>query len=213
MLLAFILFGAVLGPLFGTIPFGLAVVLAFVVLVLVRPVALGTVLLRARMSRIGRAFIVWFGPRGLSGLLLALLVVEAGVPGATQLLAVTGVVVLVSVLVHGVTATPAARWYGQRVAQATATPAEEREGDAAGLFRGEATDVPRISPVELQAMLRGPRPPVVLDVRARGQYAQADGQIPGSVRVPPDQVRDWVREWAAQAGPASKDQVVVAYCT
>jgi NhaP-type Na+/H+ or K+/H+ antiporter len=215
MLLAFILFGAVLGPLFGTIPFGLAVALGIVVMVVVRPAAMGLVLARAQMSWIGRAFIAWFGPRGLSALLLALLVVEANVPGATRLLAVTGVVVLVSVLVHGVTATPAARWYGEQVARATQTPAEEREGDAAGLFRGEATDASRISPEELHALLAGPRPPMVLDVRARGHYAAADGQIPGTVRVLPDQVGDWARDWTAQAGPAAtaKDRLVVAYCT
>jgi NhaP-type Na+/H+ or K+/H+ antiporter len=223
MLLAFILFGAVLGPLFHTIPVGLAVLLAIVVLVVVRPLALGTVLLRARMSRMGRAFIAWFGPRGLSALLLALLVVEARVPGATYLLAVTGVVVLVSVLVHGVTATPAARWYGEQVARAAQTPPEERESAAGGLFRDEATDAPRISPEELHTLLGRPRPPIMLDVRARGQYAVAEGQIPGSVRVPPDQVQDWARQWTAQAGlaPAAqdhaaqdpKDQLVVAYCT
>jgi hypothetical protein len=203
---AFILFGAVLGPLFDTIPVGLAVLLALVVLVVVRPLALEAVLLRARMSRMGRAFIAWFGPRGLSALLLALLVVEAQVPGATGLLAVTGVVVLVSVLVHGVTATPAARWYGEQVARAAQTPPEERESAAAGLFRDEATEEPRISPEELHTLLVGLNPPVVLDVRARGQYAVADGQIPGSVGVPPDQVCDWARLWTAQADLASAAQ-------
>ena len=209
MLLAFILFGAVLGPLFGTIPFGLALVFAVVAIVVVRPAALGLALMRAKMSLVARVFIAWFGPRGLSALLLALLVVAAGVPGATQLLAITGVVVLVSVFAHGVTATPASRWYAERVAQAPAAPAEERESSAAGLFEEEAADVPRISAEELRAWLAGPRPPIVLDVRTRGQYAVADGQIPGSVRVPPDKVR----EWAASAGATAKDRAVVAYCT
>src|SRR6185312_14897391 len=84
MLLAFILFGAVLGPLFGTIPFGMALLFAVIAIVVVRPAALGTALLRARMSPLARGFIAWFGPRGLSALLLALLVVEAGASGATR---------------------------------------------------------------------------------------------------------------------------------
>jgi len=209
MLLAFILFGAALGPLFGTISFGLALLFALVAIFVVRPAVLWAVLLRARMSTLGRAFIAWFGPRGLSALLLALLTVEAGAPGGTQLLAVTGVVVLVSVLVHGVTATPAARWYGERVAKAKQTPAEEREGSAAGLFRAEARGAPRISPQELHALLAGALPPIVLDVRARGHFAAADGRIPGSIRVLPDQIR----EWAEQAGDAVRDRKVVAYCT
>ena len=114
---------------------------------------MGLALLRAKMSPIARGFIAWFGPRGLSALLLALLVVEAGIPQATNLLAITGVVVLVSVLVHGVSATPASRWYGQKIAQASVTMAEKRESDASGLFEGEASDIPRVSPEELRAML------------------------------------------------------------
>jgi NhaP-type Na+/H+ or K+/H+ antiporter len=206
MLLAFILFGAVLAPLFSAIPFGLALLFAVIAIAVVRPVALGVVFLRARMSRVGRAFIAWFGPRGLSALLLALLAVQAGAPGAEQLLAITGVVVLVSVLAHGVSATPAARWYGERIARMRKTPAEEREGVAAGLFRGEAKEAPRITVAELHDLLAGPKPPIVLDVRARGHYAVSVGQIPGSVRVLPDQVVEW-------AANAPRDRLVVAYCT
>jgi sodium/hydrogen antiporter len=209
MLLAFILFGIVLGPLFGTIPFGLATLFALVVIVLVRPTALALALAPAKMSAVGRLFIAWFGPRGLSALLLALLVVEARAPHATIVLAITGVVALVSVLLHGVTATPAARWYGERVAHARDAPPEERESGASGLFKGEAEEIPRVTPAELHAMLAGPHPPLILDVRTRGQYTMSDEQIPGSARVLPDQVR----EWAARATPAEKDRMIVAYCT
>ncbi|HEV2404776.1 MAG TPA: cation:proton antiporter [Ktedonobacterales bacterium] len=209
MLLGFVLFGAVLGPLFGTINFGSALLFALIAIVVVRPAALGLAFLRARMSRLARIFIAWFGPRGLSALLLALLVVEAGAPRASSLLAVTGVVVLVSVFAHGVSATPASRWYGERVARAHTTLAEEREGNAADLFRGEASDIPRVTPEELRAWLDGPRPPLVLDVRTRAHYAEADGQIPGSVRVLPDHVK----EWAAHLPATMRDHVIVAYCT
>jgi sodium/hydrogen antiporter len=49
----------------------------------------------------GRLLIAWFGPRGLSSLLLILLPVFAGVPGSDQLFAVCSLVVLVSVVLHG----------------------------------------------------------------------------------------------------------------
>lgn len=209
MLLAFILFGAVLGPLFGTIGFGLALLFAIIAIFVVRPGAMGLALMHAKMSPLARGFIAWFGPRGLSALLLALLVVAAGAPQATTLLAITGVVVLVSVLAHGVSATPAARWYGLQVAQASVTMAEERESGAAGLFEGEAIDVPRVTPEELRTWMNESSPPIVLDVRTRAHYAEANGRIPGSVRVLPDQIR----EWAAQADPAAKHRRVVAYCT
>ncbi|HEX8032404.1 MAG TPA: cation:proton antiporter [Ktedonobacterales bacterium] len=208
MLLAFILFGVLLGPLFGTIPFFLALVLAVLAIVVVRPLAITLAFLRAKVSQDARAFIAWFGPRGLSSLLLALLVVEANTPRSIQLLAVAGVVVFVSVLVHGVTATPASQWYGNRVARERVVRPEERESTAEGLFKQDATEVPRITAEKLHAMLAGPRPPVVLDVRTRGQYAATDGQIPGSIRILPDQVREW-----AETAEALKDRPIVAYCT
>ena len=65
----------------------------------------------------------WFGPRGLSSLLLALLIVQADLPGAEYLLGIIGVVVIVSVVLHGVSATPAISLYEARVA-ATTQPEE-----------------------------------------------------------------------------------------
>lgn len=49
----------------------------------------------------GRLLIAWFGPRGLSSLLLVLLPVFAGLPGSNQLFAICSLVVLVSVVLHG----------------------------------------------------------------------------------------------------------------
>jgi NhaP-type Na+/H+ or K+/H+ antiporter len=49
----------------------------------------------------GRLLIAWFGPRGLSSLLLILLPVFAGLPGSEQLFQVCSLVVLVSVVLHG----------------------------------------------------------------------------------------------------------------
>jgi NhaP-type Na+/H+ or K+/H+ antiporter len=49
----------------------------------------------------GRLLIAWFGPRGLSSLLLILLPVFAGLPGSEQLFAICSLAVLVSVVLHG----------------------------------------------------------------------------------------------------------------
>jgi hypothetical protein len=73
------------------------------------------------------------------------------------------------------------------------------------LFQADPTAVPRITPQALAAQLAGPHPPIVLDVRARAHYDQAMDQIPGSIRVLPDQVA----AWATTEPPG----VVVAYCT
>src|SRR6266850_7475116 len=58
-------------------------------------------LLGSGVDRRGRLLIAWFGPRGLSSLLLVLLAVFAGVPDSDRLFAVCSLVVLVSVVLHG----------------------------------------------------------------------------------------------------------------
>jgi sodium/hydrogen antiporter len=206
MMLAFVLFGVVLSTLLGTIALLPALALALIALLLIRPLSLILVLLRAKMSLFARAFIGWFGPRGLNSLLLALLGVQAEIPGAEYLLAVTGVVVVVSVLAHGISATPLSTWYGWRVARAEKTLAEERAGDFPDLFDPEPTTIPRISAEELVTQLAGPHPPLVLNVQARAHYARDEGEIPGSIRVLPDQVTDW-------ATHQPKERPIVTYCS
>jgi NhaP-type Na+/H+ or K+/H+ antiporter len=204
MLLSFILFGALLSTMLDTVPLLPVLALAAVVLFVARPLAIQLVLLRAAVSLKARAFIGWFGPRGLGSLLFALLTVRAGVPHAEELLAITGLVVTASVILHGVTATPLARWYGRAAARETLD--EERESTAGGLFEHHPDGAPRITPAELARQLAGPSPPLVLDVRARASYDPRGEQIPGSVRVEPDHVTEW-------AATAPRDRLVVAYCT
>jgi NhaP-type Na+/H+ or K+/H+ antiporter len=202
LLFAFVLFGAVLSTLFATIPLWPALALALLSLFLMRPLAISLVLHRASLSRSARAFIGWFGPRGLSSLLLVLLAVQAHIPGADRLMVITGVVVLVSVVLHGVSATPLTRWYAARVASTTLP--EERESTSAALLGegGEAT--PRIQASELWERLQGPAPPVVLDVRTRSQYHGE--RIPGSIHLFPDELLGW-------ATGQPREREVVAYCT
>jgi NhaP-type Na+/H+ or K+/H+ antiporter len=100
LLFTFILFGSSL------IWSGLALVsfttLLFVALVfLFRPAAFLLALARTKLTRFERFLISWFGPRGLSTLLLVLLPVFAGIPGSQQLFAISSLVVLLSVVVHG----------------------------------------------------------------------------------------------------------------
>lgn len=59
------------------------------------------------------AFLGWFGPRGLASMLFGLLIVtEGGVAMGDELFAVISLVVLASILLHGITAAPWARRYG-----------------------------------------------------------------------------------------------------
>lgn len=203
MLLAFVLFGAVLSGIWHMVDLPPALALAALVIFAIRPGVLGLVLSFGRMSWPARLFVSWFGPRGLNSLLLALLVVQAGVTGSELLLATVGVVVLASLLVHGGTATPMSAWYGRRAARETL--AEERESTAPGLFSHDDREVSRISTEELSRLLADPDPPVVLDVRSRSSFEASGYQIPGSIRVLPDEVTAWAAECPA-------GRLVVAYC-
>ncbi len=204
MLLAFVLFGAVLSDLLGTVDVVPTLALAALVIFAIRPAVLGLVLVRARMSWQAHAFVCWFGPRGLNSLLLALLVVQAGIPGSELLLATVGVVVMASVAIHGGTATPIGVWYGRAAAKETLE--EERESTVAGLFAGHKGDVHMVTPEELSARLSEPDPPLVLDVRTRASYSRDGTRIPGSVRVLPDRAVEW-----ANGNPPGRE--VVAYCS
>lgn len=206
MLLAFVLFGALLSTMLGQVPLLATLALAGLAIFVIRPVAVRLVLWlgRADLSRYARQFIGWFGPRGLNSLLFALLVFAQGVPGGEELFAVVGVVVLVSVVAHGATATPFSSWYARKAGQETLV--EERAGTAAELFNQSPDDVPRVTPAQLSDRLGGPNPPLILDVRSRSEYDRDGVRIPGSIRVLPDQVTEW-------AADRLRDQPYVLYCT
>lgn len=66
------------------------------------------------------AFLAWFGPRGLASIVFALLAIEELGTDAEVVRDATGVValtVLLSVILHGATSGPWAKWYGRWVAR------------------------------------------------------------------------------------------------
>lgn len=204
MLLAFILFGALLSTLISTVALLPALLFAVIVLVVARPLAIGLVLRKTGISKRARMFIGWFGPRGLSSLLFALLVVSQGVPDAEWLLTITGVVVTASVIAHGVSATPLIAAYGRAMARETLP--EEREATASGLFGVESSGAPRISPETLASWLESATPPVLLDVRSRYAFSGGEPGIPGSIRVALDDIEAWAKD-------RSRERAIVAFCT
>jgi hypothetical protein len=174
MLLAF----AVISQIVSQFPVGTALLLACVALLLARPLAIGLALRRSAISWQARVFIGWFGPRGLNSMLLALLVLHARVPHAEYLLAIVGVVVTISVIAHGVTATPLSALYAHTVEDKTL--AEERGENAAELFGKRGDDPLRIPAAELAHRLESEQPPLILDARTRSQYRLDHTKIPGS---------------------------------
>jgi NhaP-type Na+/H+ or K+/H+ antiporter len=61
-------------------------------------------------------FIGWFGPRGLASVVFCVIVVNAGLPGESILTQVVSVTIILSILLHGITANLWAGGFGRRMA-------------------------------------------------------------------------------------------------
>ncbi|HEU0177476.1 MAG TPA: cation:proton antiporter [Blastocatellia bacterium] len=157
-------------------------------------------LIRSNVDMRGRLLIAWFGPRGLSSLLLVLLPVFAGLPGGEHLFAICSLVVLVSVVLHG----------GSPMLLAQIARKRAREGRADGA--GEATS----AQVDARVPQERPREalPVALISRvdsttsaggtdgdastkaiaSRQLGAEGDGAQVGPQRISLDELRRLLRE-------------------
>lgn len=97
-------------------------VYAILSLTVVRIIPVGLALLGSRLRRDTILFIGWFGPRGLASIVFAILGLEAmhasGLP-SDAVAATLAWTVLLSVVLHGLSAEPLARWYGRRLADAS----------------------------------------------------------------------------------------------
>jgi len=100
LLFTFVLFGGSLIWSGFTVMTGTTLLFALIVLLIRPPVFLAS-LARSGVERRDRFLIAWFGPRGLSSLLLVLLPVFAGLPESERLFAICCLVVLLSVALHG----------------------------------------------------------------------------------------------------------------
>ena len=113
--LTFFVFGALIvatgydGPipaLLAFIPFAL---------LFARPVAVEFALAGTAMPRSHKAFIAWFGPKGVASMLFALLVLDASVENGSLIFDAASFVILASILIHGLTDTVGAKWIGRRM--------------------------------------------------------------------------------------------------
>ena len=106
-LLTFLVFGAVLAPVGLEHASLKSVMLAIAFLTVVRIVPICISLTGTGLSAYEKFFLGWFGPRGLASILFALLVLERfDIPGGEELAACVVLTVLLSIVLHGVTATP-----------------------------------------------------------------------------------------------------------
>jgi NhaP-type Na+/H+ or K+/H+ antiporter len=83
-----------------------ALLYAVLSLTLVRMLPVFLCLVGTRTSTADKLFIGWFGPRGLATIVFAILVLDEKLPGNDTIMLAAGWTVLLSVVAHGVTATP-----------------------------------------------------------------------------------------------------------
>jgi NhaP-type Na+/H+ or K+/H+ antiporter len=216
LLLTFVAFGASLIWSGFTVADGRTVLFALVAL-LARTVVLLPVLSRAGLEAGSCRIIAWFGPRGLSSLLLVLLPVFAGIPGAERLFTVTCLVVLFSVVLHGGGIALFLR-RGRLRATSPTGAIEAREPTAGAVARESAgttekekraeAEVPeRITIEELRRLWDEGAPVTVVDVRTERSYRDDGLRAAGSIRLPPD---DAVR--LARERRLSQHATLVLYC-
>src|SRR6185369_15786311 len=114
LLFTFVIFGSsLIWTGFNELNWPTVIFVAFAMLIRI-PVYLLS-LIGSRVDRRGRALIAWFGPSGLSSLLLVLIAVFVGLPGSDRLFAVCSLVVLLSVVIHGTSPMLLARFCKQEI--------------------------------------------------------------------------------------------------
>jgi sodium/hydrogen antiporter len=86
---------------------------AFTLLV-ARPVAVLIALAGTQTDLVTRAFMGWFGPKGVATVTFSLLVLGTGVPAGREIFNLSALVVFCSIILHGVTDTPGANWLARR---------------------------------------------------------------------------------------------------
>lgn len=110
----FVVFGSLL-TLHGLFADGLsAVALVAVALLLARPIAVWVALAGLRVDWATKAFMSWFGPRGVATMTFSLLVLTQAIPGNERIFNLTALVVLCSIVAHGLTDTPGSEWIARR---------------------------------------------------------------------------------------------------
>ncbi|HTE50951.1 MAG TPA: cation:proton antiporter [Kofleriaceae bacterium] len=202
LMFSFVLFGTSLlwtglGEIDGRTALFAAIVLA------IRPAVFLIALAGSGLSRGPRLMVSWFGPRGLSSLLLVALPAFAGMPGAERLLHLCGVVVIASVVVHGASLVLLAR--RGRIRAAMAAPAAAAPSALAPARPEPGGETITID--ELRALRESGAPVVVADVRTERSARSSELAATGAVRIDPDRA---VEDTRALSLPT--DATIALYC-
>ncbi len=116
-MLTWMIFGAVV---IGRIVAGVTweiVLYAVLSLTVVRMLPIYLSLAGAGESMSRKLFLGWFGPRGLASIVFAIMVINENLPGSDFIATTVAFTVLLSLVVHGVSANPLAKWIASKEGQ------------------------------------------------------------------------------------------------
>ena len=126
ILLAFLVFGAVMLPELGEHVTWAMVLYAILSLTVVRMLPVAFSLMGLGLSLPTISFLGWFGPRGLASILFGLLVLEQLHSEAAKTILVTAILTIgISIVAHGVSAAPLAGWYARMAREKGECPENE----------------------------------------------------------------------------------------
>ena len=114
--LAFFVFGALIVAVGVGVGVGLLLVFIVLALLVARPLAVAISFLRVKLPTPHRAFIAWFGPKGVASMLFALFVLNSAVGERELIFEVAAFVILASILAHGLSDTLGTNWIERRIA-------------------------------------------------------------------------------------------------
>ena len=91
-----------------------AVALVAVTLLIARPAAIAVALAGTGVPAALKAFMAWFGPKGVATMTFSLLVLSSGFEGDARIFNLAALCVFVSILAHGLTDSPGVEWVAKR---------------------------------------------------------------------------------------------------
>ena len=100
---------------------GSGLLVAGLLIFVIRPVGVWISMLGSRLHSLTRWLFGWFGVRGVGSLYYLTYALGEGIKGdiAEQIVWITYITVVISVVAHGITATPLMSWYQQKISSSS----------------------------------------------------------------------------------------------
>ena len=153
-LAALLVFGALMSPSFLLeIPWQ-GYLFAVLVILAVRPLAIGIAMLGGKLDWREWVAAAWFGPKGFASVVFGLLVLKSGIARADEIFHLTAIVITGSILAHSSTDVIVARWFHTREDELGPQPL------AANINETAAIDLtPGSTPTTPESVIKPLRPP------------------------------------------------------